>query len=94
MEVPNNFANGIELFTHADAGNLAPYIYLYKTRGAQVAPTAMTYAGYEIGSMGGLQFGGWDGSAYIAGGFRFTNDDEDLVRRPTTEDISIFMGPM
>jgi hypothetical protein len=90
LEVHNNFANGAEFFTHADAGNLAPYAYFYKSRGSQLSPEPLTRTGYERDSMGGLQFGGWDGSRYMYGAAIFTQSDENWDNTHHGGHISIY----
>ena len=66
LEVHNNFAEAIDLYAHADAGFRAPYVNFYKSTGTQLAPTPITHSGvFEEDSMGGINFGGWDGATYF-----------------------------
>ena len=67
IETHSNFAALIDAYSHADAGFRAPYIELNKSRGTQSAPTAVTLTGYEQDSIGGINFRGYDGSAYVVG---------------------------
>jgi hypothetical protein len=67
LEVHNNYAVGIDLFTHADAQFRAPFVNFYRSRGKQTAPTPVQFAGYEASGLGGINFGGWNGSSYFAG---------------------------
>jgi hypothetical protein len=64
VEIHNNYAVGIDLYTHSDEEFRAPYLNLYKSRGTQTAPTPVMFTGYELDSIGGINFGGWDGSKY------------------------------
>ena len=77
LEIHNNYAEGIDLYTHADAGFRAPYISLFKSDGTQTSPRAITYIGYEEESIGGINFGGWDGSAYATAAAIYSQNDED-----------------
>lgn len=77
LEIHNNYAEGIDLYTHADAGFRAPYINLFKSDGTQTSPTAITYTGYEEESVGGINFGGWDGSVYATAAAIYSQNDED-----------------
>lgn len=67
LEVHNNYANGADLYTHADAAWRAPYISFYKSRGTQTVPNSVLFTGYELDSIGGINFGGWDGVKYFGG---------------------------
>jgi hypothetical protein len=71
------FARGSDLYTHADAEYRAPFINFYKSRGTQAAPTPLLYTGYELDSMGGINFGGWDGSGYFQSAAFLANSDEN-----------------
>ncbi len=77
LEVHNNYAVGIDLYTHSDEEFRAPYINLLKSRGTQTAPTPIMFTGYELDSIGGINFGGWDGSNYYAAAAIYTQTDED-----------------
>jgi hypothetical protein len=78
VEIHNNYAVGIDLYTHSDEEFRAPYFNLYKSRGTQTAPTPVMFTGYELDSIGGINFGGWDGSKYFAGSAAiYTQTDEN-----------------
>jgi hypothetical protein len=78
VEIHNNYAVGVDLYTHSDEEFRAPYINLYKSRGTQTAPTPVMFTGYELDSIGGINFGGWDGSKYFAGSAAiYTQTDEN-----------------
>jgi len=79
------------LYTHADAGFRAPYINFYKSRGTQLAPTPVTFTGYELDSIGGINFGGWDGATYFAGSAAiYTQSDEDWTPTSHGGHVSIY----
>jgi hypothetical protein len=83
IEVHSDYANGIQLYTHANASFRAPYIDFYKSGGSEDWPTPVEFGGYEEGSFGGINFGGWDGSKYFSGSAAiYTQADEDWT--PTT----------
>lgn len=67
LEIHAKYAIGIDLYTHDNAGFRAPYINSYKSRGTKASPSPLTLTGYELDSLGGINFGGWDGSQYYAG---------------------------
>jgi len=67
IETHSNYAAAIDAYSHDNAGFRAPYIELNKSRGTQSAPTAVTLTGYEQDSLGGINFRGYDGSAYVVG---------------------------
>jgi hypothetical protein len=78
LEIHNNYAVGVDLYTHSDEEFRAPYINLYKSRGIQTAPAPVMFTGYELDSIGGINFGGWDGSKYFAGSAAiYTQTDEN-----------------
>jgi hypothetical protein len=77
QENHTEFAQGIDLYTHNDPGFRAPYINFYKSGRTQLYPSPLTFTGYELDSMGGLNFGGYDGSSYAVGAAIYTNNDED-----------------
>src|SRR5713101_4616384 len=85
------FARASDLYTHADAGFRAPYINFYKSRGTQLAPTPVTFTGYEQDSIGGINFGGWDGATYFAGSAAiYTQSDENWTPTSHGGHISIY----
>jgi len=92
LEVHNNYAVGVDLFTHANAGFRAPYINFYKSDGTQLAPAPILYSGvYEADSIGGINFGGWDGSAYFAGSAAiYTAPDENWTPTHHGGHLSIY----
>jgi hypothetical protein len=64
--VHSPFANGIELYTHANEGFRSPFLVFFKSGGTRTAPAPVPYSGiYEADSLGGINFGGYDGSAYF-----------------------------
>jgi hypothetical protein len=89
--VHSPFANGIDLYTHADAGFRAPYINFYKSRGTKGAPTPVTFTGYELDSIGGINFGGWDGEKYFNGSAAiYTQSDENWTPTSHGGHVSIY----
>ena len=91
IEEHNSFAIGMDLYTHADAGFRAPYINFYKSRGTRSAPGPVTLTGYELDSIGGINFGGYDGSGYFAGSAAiYTQADEDWNSTSHGGHISIY----
>jgi hypothetical protein len=91
IEEHNSFAIGMDLYTHADAGFRAPYINFYKSRGPRSAPAPVTLTGYELDSIGGINFGGYDGSGYFAGSAAiYTQADEDWSSTRHGGHISIY----
>ena len=92
LEIHNNgAAQAIDLYVHNDAGFRSPYINFYKSRGTQLAPTPVTYTGvYEADSVGGINFGGWDGSSYGVGAAVYTNNDEDWTPTAHGAHLSIY----
>jgi hypothetical protein len=78
LEIHNSYAVGVDLYTHSDEEFRAPYINLYKSRGTQTVLTPVMFTGYELDSIGGINFGGWDGSKYFAGSAAiYTQTDEN-----------------
>lgn len=91
LEIHNKYAVGIDLYSHDDAEFRAPYISLFKTRGTQVAPTSVKFTGYELDSIGGINFGGWDGEKYFAGSAAiYSQTDEDWTPTSHGGHISIY----
>jgi hypothetical protein len=85
------FAQGADFYTHADAGFRAPYINFHKSRGTQEAPTAVTFTGYELDSIGGINFGGWDGATYFNGSAAiYSQSDEDWTPTSHGGHLSIY----
>jgi hypothetical protein len=85
------FAQASDLYTHADAGFRAPYINFYKSRGTRASPTPVTFTGYELDSIGGINFGGWDGEKYFAGSAAlYTQSDEDWTPTSHGGHLSIY----
>lgn len=92
LEIHNNYAVGVDLYTHADAGFRAPYLNFYKSKGTQTAPTSVAYSHiYESDSIGGINFGGWDGEKYFAGSAAiYTAPDEDWTPTNHAGHLSIY----
>jgi hypothetical protein len=84
------FALASDLYTHNDQDYLAPYINFNKSRGTQENPTPVRYAGYEVGSIGGINFRGWDGSQYITGPSILTQVDEEWTPTNHGSHLSIY----
>lgn len=63
IEIHNDYANGIDCYTHASAAFRAPTIQTFTSGGTQQAPTAVPY-GQALGYF--LQ-GGYNGSKYVVG---------------------------
>lgn len=84
------FAQAADYYTHADAGFRAPYINFYKSRGTRAFPMPVTFTGYELDSIGGINFGGWDGSQYYAGASILTQVDEDWTPTHHGAHLSIY----
>jgi hypothetical protein len=90
LEIHNNYAEGVDLYTHADAGFRAPYINLFKSGGTQTLPTAVTYTGYEEESIGGINFGGWDGSGYATSAAIYSQNDENWTPTARGAHLAIY----
>jgi hypothetical protein len=90
LELHSDYANGIDLYTHADAEFRAPYISLYKSRGTEASPTALQYTGYEQDSIGGINFGGWDGSEYGVGAAIYSQTSGNWTPTSTGGFLSIY----
>src|SRR5216683_2721619 len=85
------FAQASDFYTHSDAGFRAPYINFYKSRGTQLAPTPVTFTGYELDSIGGINFGGWDGEKYFSGSAAiYTQSDENWTPTSHGGHLSIY----
>lgn len=67
LQTHSKYAVFAEAYSHDDEGFRAPYLELNKSRGTQASPTAVTLTGYEQDSIGGINFRGYDGSAYVVG---------------------------
>lgn len=68
LEIHNPFASGPAIYTHADAVFRSPQILMYKSQGSQASPTAVTFTAYEANPISQINFGAYDGSAYVIGG--------------------------
>ncbi len=91
LEIHSANALGIDLYTNADADFRAPYMNFYKSRGTQTAPTPVRYTGYELDSIGGINFGGWDGSSYFPGAAAIlTQSDENWTPTAHGAHLSIY----
>lgn len=64
IDVHNTTAVGANFYTHSDTDFRAPNINLFRSQGTQAAPTALGVMDYPLG---GLQFGGYNGSNYVRG---------------------------
>lgn len=76
VTIHSPFANGIDLFTHANLLFRAPFINFNRSRGTQAAPTTLTYTGFESTALGGFNWNGYDGTTYAnsSGLFVFTDE--------------------
>ena len=63
VELHSSYANGIDLYTHAAQGFRGPYQEFFKSRGTQSSPAAVQ----TNDALGGINFGGYDGTAYGVG---------------------------
>lgn len=91
LEVHNKYAVGADFYSHDDAQFRAPYLSFFKSRGTQIAPTAVKYTRYEEDSIGGINFGGWDGATYFAGSAAiYTQPDEDWTPTSHGGHLSIY----
>lgn len=83
LELHNSFAVGIDAYTHSGTGFRAPFINLYKSRGTQSSPTGVK----NTDSVGGHNFGGYDGSVYAVGAALSATATEDWT--PTARGSNI-----
>ncbi len=90
LEIHNSFANGEDLYTHSNTDFRAPYINLYKSRGTQASPTAVQLSCYECASLGGVNFGGYDGTTYYASASILTGPDENWTASNHGGHIAIY----
>lgn len=90
LEMHNNFAVAQSMYVHADAGFRSPYVNFYKSRGTESAPTPPTYTGYELDSLGGINFWGWDGVKYAAGAAIYCNNTANWNTADHSGAISIY----
>lgn len=90
LELHNNFAVATAFYTHDDAGFRAPVINLYKSRGTEIAPTPVTFTGYELDSVGGINFSGYDGSAYAVGAGIYSQTDQNWSPSGHAAHLSIY----
>lgn len=90
IETHSNFAVAMHAYTHADAGFRAPYLNFYKSRGTQLDPTPVTLTGYELDSIGGINFGGWNGEEYAVGCGIYSQTDENWSPTAMGCHISIY----
>src|ERR1700733_1833858 len=94
LEIHNAYAVGEDIYVHNDAQFRAPYINFWKSRGTEGAPTAVQYTGYEANSIGGINFGGYDGSAYNVGAAFYTNTDENWTPTNHGAHVSAYFTPV
>jgi len=62
-ETHNSFSQGADFYTHSATAGLGATLALYRSRGTQGSPSAVTVGD----SLGFCSFGGWSGSFYIVG---------------------------
>jgi hypothetical protein len=92
LENHSAFAQGADFYTHADAGFRSPFIRLFKSGGTRTNPTPVPYSGiYEADSLGGINFGGWDGMSYFnASAAILTLPDENWTSTAHGGHLSIY----
>jgi hypothetical protein len=91
ITIHSAFAEAADFYTHADAGFRAPYVNFYKSRGMRNSPAPVTFTGYELDSIGGINFGGWDGEKYFAGSAAiYTQSDENWTPTSHGGHLSIY----
>ena len=90
LETHSSYALGLDLYTHANQEFRAPYVDFYKSRGTQSSPTPLLYTGYELDSMGGINFGGYDGSTYAPSAAIYSNSDENWTSTAHGGHLSIY----
>ena len=93
LEIHANTAAGINMYAHSAQDYVAPYLNFYKSKGTESAPTALSYTGYEANSMGGINFGGHDGSAYGVGAGINSQTDEDWTTSGHGGHVTIYDTP-
>jgi hypothetical protein len=89
LEIHNNFAVGEVLYSHSDTGFRAPTITLYKSKGSQLAPTAVANGN----QLGYLQVGGYNGSGYVRGGIIQFNSEENWTTSTNAANIAFYTNP-
>jgi hypothetical protein len=96
IEVHSNYANGAVFYTHANAGFRAPYINFNRSRGTENAPTRVQNDGYELSSLGGITWNGYDGVQYPpeAGPSILTQIDQTWVPGKHGSHLSIYYNPV
>lgn len=77
LTIENIFANNIDLYVYNDAGFRAPILRFYKSRGTKASPTPPTLTGYEQDSIGGINFGGYNGSAWVVAAGIYTQVNQN-----------------
>lgn len=91
LETHNIYANAADFYVHSNTNFRAPYLNLYRSRGTQASPTAVQSGSYETTSIGGINFGGYDGSTYFAGATGIYNEpDENWTNTRHGAHLSIY----
>jgi hypothetical protein len=88
LEIHNNYAEGIDVYTHASSASWrAPELNLWRSGGSQSAPTAVV-SGYQLGY---FEFGGYDGSEYGSSAIIQANADGNWspTSYPTSLDLEV-----
>ena len=75
LEIHNNFAVGADFYTHSNTGFRGPFLALKRSRGDQLAPTAVQTSD----ALGGITFSGHDGSKLRRRRFHHGVADRKLV---------------
>jgi hypothetical protein len=66
-------------------------INFFKSKGTQASPAAVQSTGYELDSLGGINFGGWDGVEYFTGSASIlTSPDENWTSSNHGGHLSIY----
>jgi hypothetical protein len=78
QEIHTINAAGLGLYSHSNTqGSKIPILYLGRSNGSQASPAAVTYTGYENNPIGGVEWAGYDGAAYVVGPTLTTFTDEN-----------------
>lgn len=90
LEIHNNYAEGIDVYTHSNTATFrAPFINLYRSRGTQSAPTPPNSGD----TLGGLQFGAYDGSNYNIQASIQSSAEENFSTTNTPANLMFYTNP-
>jgi len=90
LETHNKYAVAADFYTHDNAAFRAPYVNFYRSRGTQASPTAVQVGAYETTSIGGINFGGYDGTSYIPATGIYNEPDENWTTARRGAHLSIY----